>query len=743
MNDLYADVILPLAFGSAFTYAVPAQWADAIKVGCRVEVPLASRSCLGVVCRLHHDKPTEYALKDIAELIDKEPLVLPSQLTFWQWISDYYLCTPGEVMKAALPSGLKVADAYRPKTETYLRLPAMADEAWERSALASLSRSPRQSEVFRHFLSIPSGKISRTGFMEQSQCSAAVLKQLLDKGLVEACEVEVSRLHAASGPLNPLNALSAAQEQAFQSVVAQWEEHDVCLLHGVTSSGKTEIYIHLIERFLDEGKQVLYLLPEISLTTQMTSRLSRVFGDRMLIYHSKFSDNERAEIWNRILKGTGPQLIVGVRSAVFLPFTRLGLVVVDEEHEISFKQQEPAPRYHARNAALVLARMFGAKAVLGSATPSVESYNKAQEGKYGLVRLTTRYRDVQLPRIEVADMRELRRRKLVKGPFSPILLEHIRQALDEGEQVILFQNRRGYAPVISCRDCGWTPKCKRCDVGLTLHKQTGRLRCHYCGQTAEIPDACPECHSKSLEICGFGTEKVEEELALHFPDARVARMDTDTMQNRHSYEQLIDDFENGRIDILVGTQMLTKGLDFDHVRVVGILNADQMMNMPDFRSHERAYQLMTQVSGRAGRKGPQGIVVVQSSSSDRGLIDQVTENDYKGLYVDEMQQRHAFGYPPYTYLIDIWLKHRDSAMLTKASDCYASWLRQALPDMVFGPFSPAVSRVKNIYIRKITLKVPPAYSLKKIKTYLCTALDSLHRFQEYRQVQVFFDVDPL
>ena len=786
MEECFADVLLPLAFGGAFTYRVPtgllsAFFADSADekgfppdengllpaggdvpaevrnsgqalpqwlVGCRVKVPFgANRHYIGVVCRVHASRPDAYVVKDIVEVLDAAPLVSAVQLEFWQWISDYYLCTPGEVMNAALPAGFRSEDAYRPKTVAWLQL---ADEYAADSDLSALTDSlraaRRQAEALQLFLQMShngTDPLLKSDFLEQSGVSPAALKALSDKGILQISRQPVSRLKSYGSECQPMNALTAPQQTALEQIRQQWQQHDICLLHGCTSSGKTEIYIHLIQETLQAGRQVLFLLPEIALTTQMTERLQRVFGPHLAVFHSGISEAGRVEIWNALREGTGPQVVVGVRSSVFLPFQRLGLVIVDEEHEPSYKQQEPAPRYHARNAALVLARKMGAKALLGSATPSVESYNKAREGKYGLVELFARYGDSQLPEIVVADLNDQRRKRLMKSMFSAPLVERMQQALSEGGQVILFQNRRGYAPVLTCRSCGWVPRCPHCDVGLSFHKQSGKLRCHYCGKTYSLPAVCPVCGTRSLQVKGFGTEKVEEEIAGLFPGVRVARMDTDTMGSRAAYEQLISDFEQRNTQILVGTQMLTKGLDFDNVRVVGILNADAMTDYPDFRSHERAFQMMTQVAGRAGRKGHRGCVVLQTREPDSALVSQVVRNAYTEMYVDEMKERARFGYPPYTYLIDIWLRHRSEPVAEGAAVCLADWLTQALPGQVFGPFPPAVSRVRNVCLRKITLKIPPSRSLVQIKQYLCRAQDTLRRQPDYRSVQLYFDVDPV
>jgi primosomal protein N' (replication factor Y) len=535
--------------------------------------------------------------------------------------------------------------------------------------------------------------------------------------------------------------LSGAQQKAFDEIQATFQQKGVCLLHGVTSGGKTEIYIHLIEEVLKQGKQVLYLLPEIALTTQITERLRRVFGARLGIYHSKFPDAERVEIWQKQLSEQPYDLIIGVRSSIFLPFKNLGLVIVDEEHETSYKQQDPAPRYHARNAAMVLASLYGAKTLLGTATPSLESYHNAQQGKYGLVELTERYQEIQLPEIRVIDLQDLLKRRMMKMPFSPQLLAEIRSALERKEQVILFQNRRGFAPMIECKVCGWVPKCQNCDVSLTYHKGLNQMTCHYCGAVYAVPRSCPACNGVELLHRGFGTEKIEDQILQEFPEARVARMDLDTTRTRSAYERIIRDFQEGRTDILIGTQMVSKGLDFDHVSVVGILNADTMLNFPDFRAHERAFQLMAQVAGRAGRKNRRGLVLLQTKSPQVPVIRQVVENDYWALYVSQMQERSVFHYPPYFRLIAVYLKHRKEEVLNPAAEAMAQTLRNALGRRVLGPDKPAVSRVQTLFIKKILIKVAPEDSMKKVSEFLLQVQQRMLEEPQFRSIVIYYDVD--
>ncbi|MBO5836050.1 MAG: primosomal protein N' [Bacteroidales bacterium] len=745
---LTAEVILPVSFCETLTYLVPEELREQIAPGCRVLVPLRGKQAqMGIVMALHEALEVNYKLKDIKALVDLVPVMSQTQLSFWKWIASYYACKIGEVMMAALPTGLKSEDAYKAKTESVLYLsPLYRSELSCQELLHSLqTKAKKQYLLLERILSMKSEEfaVRKADLLLLDDSSPAALKALIDKGILEVQQQEVSRLKVLQADENRLLQLSPAQEQAYREIHQHWQTKDICLLHGVTSSGKTEIYSRLINEVLAENKQVLYLLPEIALTTQMTQRLKKIFGPQMLIYHSKCSMNERVEMWHRILQEDGPLLVVGVRSSVFLPFTRLGLVVVDEEHEISYKQSEPAPRYHARNAALMLAKMHHAKAILGSATPSLESYTKAREGRYGLVNLTQRYRDIQLPEIILADINEAKRKKELVAMFTPTLVENMQACLQAGEQIILFHNRRGYASVMSCKECDWTPHCERCDVPLTYHKESHSLRCHYCGRQYPIPSRCPSCGKAMMASFGFGTEQVEEALHQLFPQARVARMDTDVLHERNAIGQLIEDFEQQKTDILIGTQMLTKGLDFDHVALVGVLNADTMLNQNDFRAHERAFQLMVQVSGRAGRKGRRGRVVLQTRDPEQPLIQRVLHYDYLSYYVDAMKERHAFCYPPYCYLIDVWFKHASQAKVQQAAQYFANVLQPLFPDMVFGPFEPAVAKVRDVHIQKLSLKIAPSQSLLKIKDYLCGLQAHLQKDPLTKQVQIYFDVDPL
>ena len=754
----YVDVILPLPLDGLFTYSLPDTMSDGVVPGVRVLVPLGrSKTYTAVVTRVYDEKP-DFKTRDIMQVLDAQPVLLPEQLRLWQWVSDYYMSPLGDVMKAALPPGMKSEDGYRPRKETYIALsPNFRTQNALHIALSMLRRAQKQLQVFSTYLTLshwdmiegdtvmePVVEITREELVNASHCTLAVVKALVDRKLLYTYEREVGRLNSGTEScLENMKRLNDVQQDAYNKIVLQMTRKNVVLLHGVTSSGKTELYIHLIEKAVSEGKQVLYLLPEIALTVQITSRLRHVFGDKLGIYHSKYSDAERVEIWQKQLSDSPYDIILGARSAVWLPFHRLGLVVIDEEHETSFKQQDPAPRYHARSAAIVLASMYGAKTLLGTATPSAESYYNATTDKYGLVRLTTRYKGIELPEIRVVDVKDLRHRKIMRGPFSPDLLAAMREALDNKKQVILFQNRRGFAPMIECNVCGWVPKCKNCDVSLTLHKTMNVLTCHYCGYSYPVPTRCPNCDSTDLRGRGFGTEKVEDQIRELFPTARVARMDLDTTRTRNAYERLIGEFSAGNTDILIGTQMISKGLDFDNVSVVGILNADSMLNYPDFRAYEHAFMMMAQVSGRAGRKGERGLVLLQTKYADLPVIQQVVRNDYEGFFQGLMEERQLFHYPPFYHLVYIFIKHRDDRIVESASLELAGRLRTYLGSRILGPDKPAVARVKEMNIRKIVVKLENSIDLAKVRLCLRQQQAELLKDKRYATLQIYYDVDPL
>ena len=749
---MFVDVILPLPLDGVFTYSVPTSEEGRVREGARVVVPFGrNKTYVGIISNIHHQSPEGYQTKDILQVIDFSPILLDTQLKLWQWIADYYMSPIGEVYKAALPSGLKAEDGYKPKTELYIRLTApFQNEQALHVALNMLQRAEKQQKAFIDYLSL-SGcdngaegtELTRDELLNQGH-SLPTVNALVKRGLLETYEKEIGRLNLGGEP-HPehIKQLSPAQQDAFNQIQFSFLKKNVTLLHGVTSSGKTEIYIHLIQQALEQKQQVLYLLPEIALTVQMMDRLRRVFGNRLGIYHSKYSDAERVEIWQKQLSQNPYEVILGARSAVFLPFQRLGLVIVDEEHETSYKQQDPAPRYHARSAAIVLAQMFGAKTLLGTATPSLETYHNTKTGKYALVELFQRYKGIELPEILIVDIKDLQHRKMMKGPFSPLLLNKVREALERGEQAILFQNRRGYAPVIECKQCGWVPHCQHCDVSLTFHRNLNQLTCHYCGYTYQVPTECPNCGCTQLQTRGYGTEKIETEVRDIFPEARIARMDLDTTRSRQAYERIISDFAAGRTNLLIGTQMISKGLDFDKVSVVGILNADTMLNYPDFRAYEHAFTMMSQVSGRAGRKGKRGLVILQTKSPDLPLIHQVVQNDYTAFYRSMIAERQQFHYPPYYHLVYIYLKHRSDSLVETAGIEMASRLRQGLGARVLGPDKPAVAKVKSLAIRKLVLKLEMGLKMSDVRKYLALAQQQMLQDKRYSSLQVYCDVDPL
>lgn len=818
----FADVILPLPLYRYFTYRIPADMQGRLRQGHRVVVSFGrAKFYTAIVVALHDTEPQGYEVKEIATLLDDEPIVLRPQLKFWEWIADYYLCSVGDVYKAALPSGLKlesetslainpdfeeavderlsereailmqalstqgrltvhelekqtglrntlpvlrrlvereaifvserIRSNYKPKTEVCVRLSfEQGNQEALRSAFELVKRSKQQETLLLSFLDLshfmqPGNyvEVSRTALLERAGVSAAVLAGVVNKGIMQTYKREISRFANVARHCCEMPTLSNEQSRALGEIYTTFRDKSVTLLHGVTSSGKTEIYTHLIDNALQQGRQVLYLVPEIALTTQLTERLQRVFGDKLLIYHSRFSDNERVEIWHKMLRSREPRVVLGVRSSIFLPFHNLGLVIVDEEHETSYKQYDPAPRYHARNAAIVLAQMYDAKVLLGSATPAVESYYNAQCGKYGLVELLTRYSNNPLPEVRTIDMREQRRKKLARGNFSEPLIEEVHKALKREEQIILFQNRRGFAPMVECRECAWVPKCTQCDVSLTYHKRDNRLVCHYCGYSCEVPRICPACLQPTIEVRGFGTERIEEDVEQIFPDTPLARMDMDTTRSRNAYQEIIDDFAAGKSKILIGTQMVTKGLDFDRVSIVGILSADSMLSFPDFRAHERAFQMMAQVAGRSGRGKSRGVVFLQTSQPQLPIIEQVIQHDYVGMYREQLSQRQTFGYPPFTRLIYIYLKHRDEAVLDTLSHQYAVLLRKVFGERVLGPDDPPVARIQSLYIRKIMLKVETSASMAQVKDLLRQIYERSLVDERFKSLTLYYDVDPM
>lgn len=755
----YVDVILPVPLKGLFTYAVPA--GVSVQTGMRVLVGFGrSKRYVGIVARVHDVKPDGYQVKPIQQVLDVQPMVTAEQLLLWQWISDYYLSPIGDVFKAALPGGLKAEDGYRPKTETYIRLTQQYRNATAlHVALNVLARAKKQLEAFTCYLelshwdlvdeqqevAVQEQEVTKEELMNASQASSETLRQLEKRQILETYEVEVGRLnHGGEYRPDLVKPLSVAQQDAYNAILMSMMKKKVTLLHGVTGSGKTEIYIHLILQALEKKQQVLYLLPEIALTVQMMQRLQRIFGNRLGIYHSRYSDAERVEIWQKQLSQNPYDVILGARSAVFLPFQRLGLIIVDEEHETSYKQQDPSPRYHARSVAIMLAsRIQDTRVLLGTATPSIESYHNAKTGKYGLVELKERYKGVELPEIQVVDTADLQRRKMMAGAFSPLLITRVREAVERGEQAILFQNRRGFAPQIECHQCGWVPTCQHCDVKLTLHRQMQQLTCHYCGSTYSVPTECPCCGSTDLRTHGYGTEKIEEQVREVLPEARIARMDLDTTRTRNAYERIITDFGAGRTNILIGTQMISKGLDFDNVSVVGIVNADSMLNMPDFRAYEHSFMMMSQVAGRAGRKNKRGLVILQTKQKDLPVVRQVVHNDYTALYKDQITERQMFRYPPFCRLIYVFLNHRQDGMVQQAATEMGTMLRQWFGGRVLGPDKPSVAKVKQQNIRKLVLKLELGIDMKKVREYLLLAQQQILADRRFSSLQVYYDVDPL
>ncbi len=823
MQQLYAEVILPLPLYSTFTYRIPEDITDNVKIGYRVIVPFGRKKYYtAIVISITPVKPEGYEVKDIMMSLDNHPIVKHPQLKFWEWISEYYLCAIGDVYKAALPAGLKVesetfleinsdyedqgdahlneretivcqlldhtgrmtpaeiekktgfknveaiatrlldkgaiiiseklVERYRSRRETYVRLNATQGDNESLHLFFDKVKSAKKQETMLLALLELSGfnrkdseikEVSRAELIERTGLTSAIITAMSQKGIVEIYKKEINRFKYNGLTNAQLPILSEPQSLALDQIHKSFIDHDISLLHGVTSSGKTEIYMQLIDYVLRRGDQALYLVPEIALTTQLTRRLQRVFGNKVLIYHSKFSDNERVDIWKKLLDSAEPCVVIGARSSVFLPFTNLGIVIVDEEHESSYKQYDPAPRYNARDIATVLSSMHGAKTLLGSATPSIETYYKALNGRYGLISLTERYEGVKLPDIEIIDMNLARKKRTMTGTFAERTKQLAQEALKRNEQVIFFHNRRGFAPLARCKQCGWVPKCEHCDVSLTYHRRFNELVCHYCGKSYLLPNTCPACKEPGIEILGYGTERVEDEVESLFPKVKIARMDLDTTRNKDGYENIIDDFSQKKSQILVGTQMVTKGLDFEGVSIVGVLNADTIINFPDFRSSERAFNMLEQVAGRAGRRNTRGIVAVQTTQPAHPILSFLTHHDYIGFYNHEIEERRNFNYPPFTRIIYIYLKHRDINILTEISAIYGNKLRELFGTRVFGPEEPMVSRIQSLYIRKIMLKVEVQASMKKVKNILRTTFEQMHQHPRMKGITLYYDVDPM
>lgn len=819
MKTYFIEVILPLALPNTFTYRVPREFSSSILVGTRVTVQFGKAKLYSAIVSSIHEKPPEhYEAKYIDDILDEEPIVTPEQFELWNWMAEYYMCTIGEVMSAALPNGLKLSSEtrlvlneqndiaydtltdreylitealevnqvlsvkevseilglkevypiikallgkqviiveeelkqkYKPKMVKYVKLVEGYDsESALHKLFDELSKAKKQLELLMkyvelsQFFSKQHKPVKSVMLRKAANASLSSLKGLIEKGVFDEFEEEVGRL-GKEDAVNENATLSKEQTVAFDQIKESFQAHQVTLLHGVTGSGKTEIYIQLIHRVLEEGKQVLYLLPEIALTTQIISRLKKFFGDRIGVYHSRFNENERVEVWNNLIKQQNHQIILGARSALFLPFTKLGLIIVDEEHETTFKQFDPAPRYSARDAAVVLAKIHQANVLMGSATPSVETYHNAQSGKYGLVELFNRYGGIHMPEIFVADLKEDSRKKKMRNHFSEMLFIAVQEALDNKEQVILFQNRRGFSPFIQCETCAWVPYCKRCDVTMNYHKFTHRLKCHYCGYERHMPKICDACGAGTLKLKGFGTEKIEEDIELIFPKAKVARMDLDTTRSKNAYQQIISEFEDRNIDILVGTQMVTKGLDFDNVSLVGILNADQMLNFQDFRAFERSYQMMSQVSGRAGRRKTRGKVIIQSFQPYHPIIRQVIDHDYEGMYKGQVLERRNFKYPPFYRLIEFSVRHKDKELTEEAAKYLAIQLRSTFNERVLGPEFPPVARIRNRFHKNILLKIEKTASLNRAKKLVKDCLLEFQQHSDFRKAQVVVNVDPV
>lgn len=812
----FIDVILPIPLQKAFTYSITAAEAEFLKVGMRVAVPFGkAKIYTGLVYKIHNQEPLIYEAKDIHQILDDTPIITVIQLQHWEWIANYYLCSLGEVMRAALPSAfilesetvvvknieyvindtdlkddeflvyealhhqssLKIHDIstilekknvlpvikrlleknailveeeiyekYKPKLERFVKLHSSHSSSDKLQQLVeSLSNAPKQRDVVMTLFSI-SAKTKKpvkvSELISESGASSTVIKALIDKGILEDFLIQKDRIQFSGDENEDSKALNDYQQNALSEIISSFEDKNITLLHGVTSSGKTEVYVKLIENVIAKGQQVLYLLPEIALTTQLVTRLQNYFGEKVAVFHSRYSAHERVEVWYNVLQNLPKaQIILGARSSIFLPFYNLGLVIVDEEHEPSYKQFDPAPRYHARDAAIVLANLFQSKTLLGSATPSLESYYNAQQGKYGFVEITKRYNNVLMPEMELVDIKDKHKRKRMNGHFSDRLIEEMTEALKDGHQIILFQNRRGFSPIVECNTCGHSPQCPNCDVSLTYHQFKNELRCHYCGYYSVMHKHCQACESVELDTKGFGTEQIEEEARALFPDAKVARMDFDTTRGKYGYEKIINAFEQQEVDILVGTQMLTKGLDFRNVKLVGIMNADNLLNFPDFRAHERSFQLMLQVSGRAGRTDKRGKVLIQTYNPNHQILQQVSTNNYAAMFAEQMNDRHNYKYPPIYRLIKITIKHKEFNRVNVAADWYASALRQVFKTNVLGPEFPPVSRIRNQYHKNILIKIPQQQSLVKTKEAIVKINNSFLSVKDFRVVRVILNVD--
>jgi primosomal protein N' (replication factor Y) (superfamily II helicase) len=757
----FADIIIPVAVKGRFTYKIPEHLAGIVSPGFKVQVQFGNKRLYsGIVCKLHNEPPETNIVREIIKITDHVPVVNEKQLKHWFWISDYYMCSEGEVMKAAVPSALfpdgivssGVVEKFKTREETFVLLAQKFTDNELIAILDRMKKAPRQADILTSYLYLTGYSegsdilpVRKSLLLKKTGSSPGIFEELQKKGVLSTVSLQVGRLKSPLTENEPVRKLTDCQLSAFNSIKELFKKKEIVLLHGITSSGKTEIYIHLIEEQLKKGKQVLYLLPEIALTTQIIMRLQRHFGQVSGTYHSRFNDQERVEIWNRVADpdpGKGYRLILGVRSALFLPFNNLGLIIVDEEHDGSYKQHDPAPRYHARDSAVILASIHGAKTLLGSASPSIESYFNTINGKYGKAELNERYGQIKLPSIIIANTREAYRKKLMVSHFTPELLNAMDEALANDEQVILFQNRRGFSPYIECSECGWIPKCNQCAVNLTYHKGIGKMVCHYCGFSTGMSSKCGNCGSPGLVTRGFGTEKIEDEIKIIFPAARVGRLDQDTTRSRNSFSNIFRAFEERRIDILIGTQMISKGLDFENLTVVGILNADNLLNFPDFRAHERSFQLMEQVSGRAGRRQKQGKVVIQTSDPGNRVIRLVLRHDFLNLYKIQSEEREAFNYPPHCRMIQINLKHHNRALLNNFASLLGDDLRSFFGNRILGPEFPVISQIQLWYIKTILIKIEKERPLSRAKEHIQEAISRLEKVKGSGGLNIAIDVDP-
>jgi len=752
LNTRFADIILPLAIRGRFTYRIPENLMSGIKPGVRVEVHFGDKNIYsGIVCTIHDKPPAVKNVKEIIKILDDIPIINEKQLKLWFWISEYYLCSQGEVMKAALPSDSSLTN-YKERHEIFIEFSRKYTDKELNEILDKLVKAPRQQDLLSAYIRLTGYStgsqiqpVGKSALIADAHSSNNIIEALIKKGILSSFLIPVSRISEKDSYKEPINKLNESQADAFESITLQFKEKEIVLLHGVTSSGKTELYIHLIEEQLKKGKQVLYMLPEIALTTQIIFRLKRHFGELTGVYHSRFSDPEKVEIWKKVSDNdplTRYGLILGVRSSLFLPFSDLGLIIVDEEHDGSYKQHDPAPRYHARDSAIVLAALHKAKTLLGSASPSVESYSNAINGKYGLTVLRERFGSIKLPEIIIANTREAYRKKLMVSHFTPELLHAMDEALGKEEQIILFQNRRGFSPYIECSECGWIPVCIQCAVNLTYHKGIGKLVCHYCGYTSEMPSKCGNCHSSGMVTKGFGTEKIEDEIKIVFPATRIARMDQDTTRNKNSFDKIIKAFEERQIDIMIGTQMISKGLDFENLTVVGVLNADNLLNYPDFRAHERSFQLMEQVSGRAGRRQKLGKVVIQTSDPSNKIIRLVLRHDYEGMFRLQAEERITFNYPPFCRMVKISIKHKDRMQLNYYSDILGKDLKAVFGKRVLGPESPIISQIQLWYIKTILIKIEKERPPAKAKQLIIDAIERIEKEKGASSLKIAIDVDP-